>query len=106
MKTDTAISEPAWWFVFDGPVIDATADADPKPFGYAHDHPPHDKIPFWPNVIGITVESIGGMFSQKPWRPHVPLTVIVTSKQAVQLLEVHGRSVDQALPERFNYGCN
>jgi hypothetical protein len=45
MKTDIAISEPAWWFLFDGPVLEATADAESKPFGYMHAHPPQDKLP-------------------------------------------------------------
>jgi len=106
MRTDSPISEPTWWFLFDGPVLDVTADADPKPFGYAHGHPPHDKRPNdWQNAIGITVTSIGGMFSQQPWRPEMPLTVTVTSKAQVHLVEVSGRSLDQHIQENFSFRC-
>lgn len=107
MKTDTPISEPAWWFLFDGPVIDAVADADPKPFGYAHAHPPQNQRPYdWQNAVGITVTSIGGLFSQQPWRPEMPITVTVTSKGFVNLLEIHGRSLNQPIDERLLYQCN
>jgi hypothetical protein len=107
MTTDTPISEPSWWFLFDGPVIDATADADPKPFGYAHSHPPKEQLPDdWQNAIGITVTSIGGISSQQPWRPSMPLTVTVTSEHPINLREIAGRSLNASIREKFISACN
>lgn len=103
-KTDTEISNPAWWFLFDGPVIDVDVSA-PSVIGFAHSHPPCDKIPMCDKSLGITLSNIGGLGSQLPWGPTIPFTAVFTSKQPIRLLEEYGRSMDRPLNENFVAKC-
>jgi hypothetical protein len=105
-KTDTEISNPAWWFLFDGPVIDVDVSASPKVIGFMHSHPPCDKIPMCDRSLGITLNNIGGLGSQLPWGPTTAFTAVVTSKQPVNLLEEHGRSMDKPLNENYVKKCD